>query len=119
MLAPNLFGISKREAKVKSLPESICIQPQRWNTVVDFRKIMKIRHMMVSSEVATAIPANIVATCTKEVQLKLSANESWCAQPYLIRHRWHIHDVFELSDACVAHLVSLACLPQTDAASSL
>lgn len=67
MLAPNLFGFSKRESRVKSLPESICIQPQRWKTVVDFRKIMKIRHMIVSSDVATAMPANIVATCTEEI----------------------------------------------------
>lgn len=50
------------EPKVKSLPERICIQPQMWNTVVDFRKIMNIRHMMVRREVATAMPAKIVAT---------------------------------------------------------
>lgn len=48
--------------RARFLPESICIQPQMWNTVVDLRKIMNMRHMMVSSEVATAMPAKIVAT---------------------------------------------------------
>lgn len=46
-------------------PESICIQPQIWKTVVDLRKIMNMRHMMVRSEVATAMPAKIVATCNE------------------------------------------------------
>jgi hypothetical protein len=34
-----------------------------WKTVVDLRKIMKMRHRMVRRDVATAIPPKIVATC--------------------------------------------------------
>lgn len=37
-----------------------------WKTVVDLRKIMKTKHMMVSIEVTTAMPAKIVATWGKE-----------------------------------------------------
>lgn len=51
-------------------PESICIQPQIWKTVVDLRKIMNIRHMMVRSEVATAMPPKIVATCNETIVSK-------------------------------------------------
>lgn len=46
----------------KCSPDRICIQPQMWNTVVDLRNIINTRHIIVSSDVATAMPANIVAT---------------------------------------------------------
>lgn len=40
-----------------------------WNTVVDFRKIINMRHIIVSSDVATAIPAKIVATLIDRLTL--------------------------------------------------
>lgn len=98
-------------AKVKSLPERICIQPQMWKTVVDFRKIMNIKHMMVRSEVATAIPAKIVATWLIDDKYRKKLIKRIFNEIHLKRHRRHIHHVFKPPDAMVAHLVSLAHFP--------
>jgi hypothetical protein len=47
-------------------PDRICIQPHKWNTVVDLRNIIRTKHNIVNNDVATAIPANIVAIYGRE-----------------------------------------------------
>lgn len=58
-----LFYISSRDKiEIFNLPESICIQPHMWKTVVDFIKNIIINEEIVSSEVSTDKPTKIVAT---------------------------------------------------------
>lgn len=48
--------------KLFNLPDRICIQPQIWKTVVDFRKNKNTKNNMVSTDVTTDRPTKAVAT---------------------------------------------------------
>lgn len=55
------MNVKRKFVSVK-LPERICIHPQMWKTVVDFKKNKNTKSKMVSMAVMTDNPTNAVAT---------------------------------------------------------